>query len=149
MNDNLMLVFIIAMFPLCWLALVCGVMYLTSLMGWKSLAEKYSHTGEPPAIAYSFASAQTSFLGRYNNCMNIGFSPRGLFLQPFFLFRFAHPGLLLPWTMLKSARERDWILVKGAELRFDDGSRSVTVYGPSAILKNAYIQSAVSQPAQP
>ncbi len=147
MNETLLLVFIVAMFPLCWLLLVSGVLYLTSFMGWRALAEKYSNTGEPPAIAYSFASAQTSFLGRYNNCMNIGLSARGLFLQPFLLFRFAHPALLLPWGMLKSAQEKSWIFSKVAELRFDDGARSAVVYAPPGILKNPYLQSAVRPPA--
>ena len=126
---------VVAILPFFWLILVTGIMYLISFTGWRNLAKKYANQGENPQTGFHWASVQTSWIGRYNNCINLAITPRGLFVQPWLLFRFAHPGLLMPWNTLKHARPRSVLFWDFAELEFDDGTNSLLVFAPSRILQ--------------
>lgn len=139
MNETHLLILILTAFPFAWFGLVCFVLLLTSFTGWRQLAQKYSHSGEPPELTHRYASAQISWFGRYNNCLNLALTPRGLYVRPILLFRFAHPALLLPWHLLKSAKVVKSLFRNYAQLQFFDEGRSIRVFGPDAMLKNINI----------
>jgi hypothetical protein len=148
MDQALLPIFILAAFPIVWFLLVCFVLLIVSFTGWRSLAEKYAHTGEEPELSHRYASAQISWFGRYNHVLNLAATSRGLYIRPILLFRFAHPALLLPWHLLVSARSVKSLFKNFAELQFLDGKRSVRIFAPEEILKNPNIPaSALASPA--
>ncbi len=123
--------------PFFWYALVSGILYLMSFTGWRSLAEKYEYRGDVPKPDFSWASVQTSLLGRYNNCMNVSVTARGIIIRPAWLFRTAHPALLLPWHIMKPPASRSVFGFKYAELEFSEGAGSMRIFAPIRILEHS------------
>jgi hypothetical protein len=77
---------------------------LSTIGGWRSLAENYRVPGDfelNPAERFRFKSVQMrghAFLPvNYGNSVTVGITARGLYLAPMILFRFMHPPLLIPW----------------------------------------------------
>ncbi|MBL8021365.1 MAG: hypothetical protein JNM27_16965 [Leptospirales bacterium] len=131
---------IVIAFPLAWFGINSLVMLLLSFAGWSGLAEKYRFNGEMPEPNYRFVTVWTSIFGRYNRGMHISLTPRGLIVRPFILFRVAHPALLLPWEMLKSAKQQTFLFYSFAELKFDDGQRKIEIHAPLRILEDTYVK---------
>ena len=47
----------------------------------------------------------------YNNCLSLSVGPRGFRLSTFFLVRFQHPPLFVPWAFVGSMHEeRRWLI---------------------------------------
>lgn len=135
----------LVVFPIVWYAIASFAMFVLSFGGWRALGEKYRFEGEIPEPNYRFVTVWTSILGRYNRGMHISLTPRGLIVRPFILFRAAHPPLLLPWDMLKSARQQTLLFFSFAELKFDDGQRNIEIHAPLEILKDTYVQAKLVQ----
>lgn len=103
-------VWIIPLFPVFFTAmwlLVTGT--LSMVGGWSELARHYRDPGEAPRR--SSIVLRGSSLGlrggwiplptNYNNCVTLTLSGTGLHLRVFFVFRFRHPPLLIPWTRVE------------------------------------------------
>lgn len=146
MEQTLLPFIILAAFPVFWFLLVCFVLVIMSFTGWRSLAEKYSYSGDKPQFSYRYASAQISWFGRYNHVLNLAATPRGLYVCPILLFRFAHPALLLPWHLLKSAKPVKSLFSTFSELHFEDSGRSVRIFAPAGMLKNPNIPATALAP---
>ncbi len=95
------LVFVIA-----WCA-VAKVMAASS--GWERLATRFELSSEFTGKRYRFQSGVLTGL-RFNNALEIGVSPRGLYLSQFILFRIFHKPLLIPWSEIRAtAVPRLWM----------------------------------------
>lgn len=70
---------------------------LAALGGWRTLAEHYRASDEPPGKRFSWGSLRMRFVN-YNNCLNLIAGRNGLHLSIFPLLRSGHPALLLPWS---------------------------------------------------
>ncbi|MEW4561900.1 hypothetical protein AB1K70_05200 [Bremerella sp. JC770] len=88
-----------------------GLLFAFALIGgWGSLAKRYPADHAPPGAYYRFRSASFSGIG-YNNMLTVGICDEGLYLAVFFLFRVAHPPMLLPWSEVIDVHEnRFWSL---------------------------------------
>jgi hypothetical protein len=80
--------------PLFWLALMWLIAHLG---GWATLAKAFPARARPGGTAFAGLSLQLGPATSYGGCITAVFSPDGLFLVPFVLFRFAHRPLLIPW----------------------------------------------------
>ncbi len=78
---------------------------LTHLSGWHKLAEKYGYQATFSGKKFSMC---TGFVGmvRYKNCLTIGVSQEGLYLNVFFVFRLGYPPLLIPWSDISRFEEK-------------------------------------------
>jgi hypothetical protein len=93
-------------FLLLWLLVSTSISFVG---GWHSLAEVYRTPVEFNGQKWGMQSGQMRWLANYNNILTIGASPQGLYLASVFLFRFAHPPLLVPWSEIKLQRKKGWV----------------------------------------
>jgi len=70
---------------------------IARISGWATLANYYRFAGTFTGPSWRFQSAQMRWKMGYNNCLTIGANESGLYLSVFFLFRFGHPDLFIPW----------------------------------------------------
>jgi len=87
------------------------------ISGWSTLANVYRSPGEFLGQRWRFQSGQLRWHLGYNNCLTIGANESGLYLSVFFLFRFGHPSLFIPWGDI-SANTRKGFWCRYMEFRF-------------------------------
>ncbi|MBI5025298.1 MAG: hypothetical protein HZC12_00935 [Nitrospirae bacterium] len=90
---------------------------ISRVSGWGSLAEIYRYTDPFNGNRWRFQSAGMRWMMSYNNCLTIGSNERGLYLSIFFIFRFGHPPLFIPWNDI-SITNKKGLLFKYIEFRF-------------------------------
>jgi len=82
----------------------CGLLFAFSVFGgWGDLARRFPAAGKPPGQYYRFRSARVGGIG-YMNVLTVGVCDEGLYLGVLFLFRLAHPPLLIPWSEVTEVR---------------------------------------------
>lgn len=80
-----------------WLALV----YLISLLtGWRKLARLHPADRRPSGHDVRGCGMQCGWGMHYSGCLNVTFSPCGIYLAPMWLFRLGHQPLLIPWDQV-------------------------------------------------
>lgn len=87
------------------------------LTGWSELAARYRTDVPFEGETWRFQSAQTRYMSHYNGCLTYGANLQGLYVSTWFVFRVAHPALLIPWHELQMNPQRRW-LIEGYEIRF-------------------------------
>jgi hypothetical protein len=94
-------------FPLFWIAML---FVLAQTGGWAELSEKYrcDHSFSGSCSGWQWAKIGSV---NYKECLWIGISLEGLYIKtgPLFMFRAFHPPLLIPWSAIKSADERQYL----------------------------------------
>lgn len=96
-----------SLFPIGFVAFWLFISWVISIMGgWSSLAQKYP-------LYEKFQGRQTVTSGRvgmcnYGGALKIGANDEGLYLGVFFLFRFGHKPLMVPWESIKVERKKKW-----------------------------------------
>lgn len=83
--------------------------------GWADLARRYPGGGHGEGRRFGIVSASLSRPRHlpvgYNNCLTLSVGPRGFRLSTFFLVRFQHPPIFVPWIFVDSLREeRRWFV---------------------------------------
>jgi hypothetical protein len=58
------------------------------------------------------------FWTNYSGCLTVGVNRKGLYLSVWFLFRFGHPPLVVPWRDI-TMMERKRFFVQQVVLKFD------------------------------
>ena len=97
--------------PLLFLALWLVVSFLIAVFGgWRQLSRSYRASSDFMGERWRFRSISMRWATGYNNVITIGADPTGLYLSVFFLFRFGHPPLFLPWTELSALRSRHFFV---------------------------------------
>jgi len=87
-------------FPLFWCA---ALLFNSYLGGWRGLATRYRSTEAPKGQFFSGVECQLGFVS-FRSALECTVGEGGLFLQPAYLFRYAHPLLFIPWTELHDIR---------------------------------------------
>jgi hypothetical protein len=89
------------LFAVGWV-LVCAA--LSAIGGWSALARHHVAQSPFSGRRFRFRSARLGRSVGYSNCLTLGASPHGLYLEVLPFFRIAHPPLLIPWSEI-TARE--------------------------------------------
>jgi hypothetical protein len=109
---------------------------MLSFGGWQQLATHYRATTLP-------LTANTSTLGyakvgwvSYKNILRAGACSEGLVLKVFFLFRFFHPPLLIPWHVLDSVQTHRgfWNTTYSLTIPTSDGTSEVLQFTSDSLL---------------
>jgi hypothetical protein len=104
------LAFVVADFLLISLIWLLGSFVVSYIGGWFSLARKFRSRAPFTGSKWGGESGMMRGFGHYRNCLVIGASPTGLYLAVFFLFRVAHPPLLIPWNEVTLSRGRKFFM---------------------------------------
>lgn len=95
--------FVFAAFAGAWLF---AAAFVSRLSGWHELAKRFELQGEFPSERFRLQSARMKNWMNYNNCVTVGASPVGLSLGMFWLFKYSHPALFIPWNEISSVRTK-------------------------------------------
>ena len=96
-----------------------GILFvITRLGGWATLATFYRLSGSFNGECWRFQSGGLRWKMGYNNCLTVGVNPAGLYLSVFFLFRFGHPSLFIPWADVSVATSKRGFLSIYTEFKF-------------------------------
>jgi hypothetical protein len=71
---------------------------LSSVGGWRRLAEIYPSPRSPMGKVHRFQSAQLRWGTNYNGCLDFAADFDGLHVSILFPFRPGHPPLFIPWS---------------------------------------------------
>jgi len=85
---------------------------------WSALAIFYRLSGSFSGQCWRFQSGDLRWKMGYCNCLTVGVNPAGLYLSVFFLFRFGHPNLLIPWADISVTQGKRGFLSIYTEFRF-------------------------------
>lgn len=91
------------------------ITYVTSKMGWKSLAEKYRFDDKSEGERIGITSLSVNS-ANYNNAIVVKYNYNGLYLKTIFLFRLFHPPVFIPWSEIKNVRDKKIFFIKLKEL---------------------------------
>jgi len=91
---------------------------IARLGGWATLATFYRLSGPFSGDCWRFQSGEFRWKMGYNNCLTIGANPTGLYLSVFFLLRFGHPNLFIPWADISATASKRGFLSIYTEFRF-------------------------------
>ena len=105
-------------FAIFFLVLWILVNFIVSrLTGWARMATHYRNVGGFTGKIWRFQTITTRRGMGYKGSTNVGADSRGLYLSLFFLFRFGHPPLFVPWSDI-TITEKQIFRSKALELRF-------------------------------
>jgi hypothetical protein len=114
---------LMALSPFLLAAFYSGILFLLShIGGWSRLALKFPARDIPTGERFGWQSARIG-LTRYNNALTIFTSREGLYFQPLFLFRLAHPPFFIPWSEVKHPQAQRMFMRD--MVAFDAGSPTV------------------------
>ncbi len=95
MTTSLVLAVGVGVFAAMWIAIA---LLLSTLGGWRALAEHYRSSMPFSGHTWHFRSATMNGMAQYRNALTIGVNPAGLYLSILPLFRAGHPPLFIPWS---------------------------------------------------
>lgn len=95
---------------------------LAQLGGWSALAKHYRR--EATYNGGTVLASGSVGMTNYNNALLVGADENYLHLATFFLFRFAHPSLSIPWSSIHVSSERRFFI---RSVRFEVDNIVVTV----------------------
>jgi hypothetical protein len=85
-------------FPIAFVGIWLGVMFVISLSGWHWFAIRYPAQTRPSGTAYTSPSTRFwFFLAGYRNVVRVILTQEGIYFYVLFLFRPFHPPFLVPW----------------------------------------------------
>ncbi len=90
-------------FPPFWLLLT---LVIARVGGWAGAAKLYPARRRPEGTHFSGLSLRIAPATSYGRCISATFSRDGLWLAPFWLFRFGHRPLLIPWERVGPPAEQ-------------------------------------------
>ncbi len=112
------------LFPFFFLGMGCAIsLLLSTLGGWRRLAESFPARGQPSGRRFILQSAKVGLV-HYSGCLTLYSSPEGLYLSVWWPFRLGHPPLFIPWHAVHNATIRRFLWIE--RVAFDVGSPSVT-----------------------
>ncbi len=90
---------------------------ISRLTGWARMAGHYPDMGGFSGKKWRFQTITTRRGMGYRGSVNVGADARGLYLSVFFLFRFGHPPIFVPWRDI-TITEKKIFKIQLLELRF-------------------------------
>jgi hypothetical protein len=121
---------------LLFVALWLGVSALLShLGGWASLAKRFPANGPIGGEPFWFVTG--SLAGnvipvRYASCLFVKVNSDGLGMSIFFPFRFKNPPFLIPWSSVRSVKERKVLFFRSVTFETKDHGLKLTLWGGAA-----------------
>jgi hypothetical protein len=100
-------------FLVAFVGLWIGISFIVSRIGgWATLATFYRLSGSLNGECWQFQSGGLRWKMGYKNCLTVGVNPARLYLSVFFLFRFGHPNLFIPWAEISATlSKRDFLSI--------------------------------------
>jgi hypothetical protein len=92
----------VALFVVLFVAAIAGN---SVVLGWRAFAQRFPATGRPAGDTFHFASAwmrADNLPAGYGRCLTVTVGEAGIGISMFFLFRFLHPTILVPWSAIDS-----------------------------------------------
>jgi hypothetical protein len=83
--------------------------FIARISGWTTLANFYRFSGEFIGERWRFQSGEFRWKMGYNNCLTVGINSVGLYLSVFFLFRFGHSNLFVPWADISVSSKKGFM----------------------------------------
>ncbi len=112
-----------------WLALV----YLISLLtGWRKLARLHPADRRPSGHDVRGCGMKCGWGMHYSGCLNVTFSPGGIYLAPMWLFRLGHQPLLIPWDKVGGLTVKRFWRFERLLLPLQATSRCLELHLPAA-----------------
>ncbi len=99
--------FVFPIFFVCLWLFICAMISYAG--GWSSLAQVFRAQFPFTGTKWRLQSGRMRWAIGYNNCLDIGADPLGLYLAVFPFVRFMHPPLLIPWSQIKVRRGKSWL----------------------------------------
>ncbi len=90
---------------------------ISRFTGWARMAGHYPDMGGFSGKKWRFQTVTTRMGMGYKGSANVGADARGLYLSIFFIFRFGHPPLFVPWRDI-TITEKKLYKMKVLEFRF-------------------------------
>jgi hypothetical protein len=90
---------------------------IAQLSGWARLARHYRDDAPLDGSRFHFQSAGMRFGTNYSGCLTVGVNRKGIHLAVWFLFRFGHPPLVIPWRDI-TMTERKRFFMQQVVFRF-------------------------------
>ena len=106
---------LVLIFIFCWIALS---ILIAQLSGWARLARHYRDDAPLDGVRFRFQSAGMRYGTNYSGCLTVGVNRKGFYLAVWFLFRFGHPPLVVPWRDI-TMTEHKRFFIQQVVLRFD------------------------------
>lgn len=102
----LLVALIIIIWPIFFIALWSGIVFLMSLLGgWRGLARHYRATEKPSGgKTFSYVTGMVG-ISRYKKVLGVTTNERGMFIDIRWIFRIGHPTLFIPWSDILNARK--------------------------------------------
>ncbi|MEI7511582.1 MAG: hypothetical protein WCJ84_05475 [Candidatus Peregrinibacteria bacterium] len=121
-------------FPVFFLAMWLGISALLSTMGgWKNLAQRFPAPSFVTGERFSFASAAFGNLSlfpvRYNRCLVFTVGETGFFVSPFFFFRFWHSPIFIPWESVVSVTPEKYWFFSRSVVKISETETQIGVLG--------------------
>jgi hypothetical protein len=104
---------LLLLLPIVWVGVL---LLLAHSGGWAAIASEYPSRHPFSGHKWRFQSAQVGWAS-YGNCLTLGVSERGFFMQPYFPFRPGHPPILVPWADIH-VEEAKLLFWRYVDLRF-------------------------------
>ena len=104
---------------------------LAHFCGWTVLAKSYRARYRPEGLRFSRRSLYIVPFTRYHGCLNVTLSSEGIYMIPSFFFRFAHPGLLIPWSAVGQLQQKKFLLTH-CYFPIDAAGKHLQLYLPSS-----------------
>jgi hypothetical protein len=117
------LVIILVLGPLLFVGVLSlSLLLISSLGGWRQLADTFPANGPPTGTRFRMQSGSVGWVN-YSGCLTVYSSPDGIYLSVMWPFRLGHPPLFIPWTEIHDVTTRRMLWMEDAF--FDVGSPSV------------------------
>jgi hypothetical protein len=99
MEEDKLAILLVPLALVGFVAFWCLILKLLSLGGWSRMARSYEARSRPEGIRFGGRSARMASVN-YSGSLTFIVASEGLYIAPMFLFRPAHPPLLVPWSAL-------------------------------------------------
>jgi hypothetical protein len=103
------------LFPLFFILMFVGVLFVTSKKGWSDLAAVYRFDSSFEGRSIGLISLYINGAA-YKNCLVLKYDHEGFYLRPVFVFRLFHRPLFVPWKDIKDIRSKKVVFTDLTEL---------------------------------
>ncbi|MDJ1506675.1 hypothetical protein [Xanthocytophaga agilis] len=96
---------LILVFPVFFVSIFVGVIFLISQFGWARLASSYRNDSPFEGKHIGIITARINRVN-YKNCLSLKCNEEGLYMRPILFFRLFHPPVLIPWKDIVDVKEK-------------------------------------------